>query len=109
MTKLKLKIARTRKKAETSAPPQPKERRKNPRVEAGIKAQARVQDQPFHEVAVQNIGAGGMCLLMDRKVSPKMILELEFRLPEGSKDLIHTYAEVIWQSNSHTGVKFISL
>ena len=46
--------------------------------------------------------------MLDRNISPRMILELEFKLPGSGEELITTYAEVIWQSNSHTGIKFIS-
>ncbi|MBN1222522.1 MAG: PilZ domain-containing protein [Candidatus Aminicenantes bacterium] len=109
MSKLKLKIARSKKKPEQPILSEPKERRQYPRVEVNLKARSRIPDRSFHEVMVQNIGAGGMCLLLDHKVAPKLIIELEFKLPDGGKELIHSYAEVIWQSNSHTGIKFISM
>jgi hypothetical protein len=49
-----------------------------------------------------------MCLLLDNEVSPGIILELNFELPGQSYKPIDTLAEVIWQDNYLTGVKFIS-
>jgi len=109
MPRFKLKITSPKKKATTSDQAVVAERRKSPRVDIETKVRCQVLGHPSKEVIAQNISAGGMCLLLDRKISPRMILELEFTLPGNSEELINTYAEVIWQSNSHTGIKFISL
>ena len=115
MSKFKLKITQPRKKAsyskeaDASENVEQKERRKCPRVDLESKVRYQIMGYPSKEVISQNISEGGMCLLLDRKISPRMILELEFSLPGNSEELINTYAEVIWQSNSHTGIKFISL
>jgi c-di-GMP-binding flagellar brake protein YcgR len=115
MPRFKLKITQPKNKenpAEKTDPAQnaeQKERRKDARVELNTKVRYQVLGHPSQEVIAQNISAGGMCLLLDRKISPRMILELEFRLPGDSEEMINTYAEVVWQSNSHTGIKFISL
>jgi hypothetical protein len=49
-----------------------------------------------------------MCLLLDNEFYPGMILSLNFELPGQSHKPIDTLAEVIWQDNYLTGVKFIS-
>jgi hypothetical protein len=59
-------------------------------------------------VFTQDISQTGMCLLLDNEVSPGMILKLNFDLPGQSTQPIDTLAEVIWQDNYLTGVKFIS-
>jgi len=115
MSKFKLKITQPKKKenpakkSDSSGSVGQKERRKSPRVDLNTKVRYQVLGNQSKEVISQNISAGGMCLLLDRKISPRMILELEFKLPGNSEELINTYAEVVWQSNSHTGIKFISL
>ena len=115
MPKFKLKITQPKKKENPSKKPdsservRQKEKRKSPRVDLNTKVRYQVLGHTSKEVIAQNISAGGMCLLLDRKISPRMILELEFKLPGNNEELINTYAEVIWQSNSHTGIKFISL
>jgi c-di-GMP-binding flagellar brake protein YcgR len=115
MSKFKLKITQPKKKedpakeADPSENAEQKERRKNPRVKLNTKVKYQILGHSSREVIAQNISAGGMCLLLDRKISPRMILELEFRLPGDNNDVIDTYAEVVWQSNSHTGIKFISM
>jgi len=109
MPRFKLKITRPKKRAIISDQAGAAEKRKSPRVDIETKVRYQVLGHPSKEVIAQNISAGGMCLLLDRKISPRMILELEFALPGNSEELINTYAEVIWQSNSHTGIKFISL
>jgi c-di-GMP-binding flagellar brake protein YcgR len=109
MPRFKLKITQPKKKTQTSESSGKTDRRKSPRVNLDTKVRYQVLGHPSKEVLAQNISAGGMCLLLDRKISPRMILELEFKLPGNSEELITTYAEVIWQSNSHTGIKFISI
>jgi c-di-GMP-binding flagellar brake protein YcgR len=115
MSKLKLKITQPKKKEDTPKETNSrentdqKERRETPRVDLETKVRYQILGHPSKEVISQNISAGGMCLLLDRKISPRMILELEFKLPGDNEDMINTYAEVIWQSNSHTGIKFISI
>ena len=119
MSKFKLKITQPKKKED---PPENaghkespsdhgkhKQKRKNPRVDLSTEVRYQVLGHTSKEVISQNISEGGMCLLLDRKISPRMILELEFKLPGNSKELINAYAEVVWQRNSHTGIKFISL
>jgi len=109
MPRYKLKITRAAKKGNSPDSAVRKEKRKDARVEFNSKVTYQSLGHPFKEVIAKNISAGGMCLLLDRKISLRTILELEFKLPGNSEELINTYAEVIWQSNSHTGIKFISL
>lgn len=115
MSKFKLKITQPKKREEPSKDADSaenanrKESRRSPRVDLETKVKYQILGHPSKEVISQNISAGGMCLLLDRKISPRMILELEFKLPGDSGEMINTYSEVVWQSNSHTGIKFISL
>lgn len=114
MSKFKLKITQPKKKDNPSKKSYSSEsvgqieRRRMSRVELSTKVRYQVLGNPSKEVISRNISVGGMCLILDRKISPRMILELEFKLPGNNEELINTYAEVIWQSNSHTGIKFIS-
>jgi hypothetical protein len=109
MPKLKLRISRSKKRSEDFPLSKGTERRKTPRVAFDTKARFRLPGNAFQEVMVQNISSGGMCLLLESKVSPTKIIELEFKLPGSGEEVIRTYAEVLWQSNSHTGIKFISM
>jgi len=109
MSRFKLKITQSKKKVNPSEYDERKEKRKSSRVDLNTKVRYQVLRHPSKEVIAQNISTGGMCLLLDSKISPRMIVELEFKLPGNSEELINTYAEVVWQSNSHTGIKFISL
>ncbi len=109
MSKFKLKITHPKKRESPSEQDGPEDKRKSPRVDLDANVRYQILGHSSKEVISQNITAGGMCLLLDRKISPRMILELEFKLPGNSEELINAYAEVIWQSNSHTGIKFISL
>ena len=109
MSRFKLKITQPKRKGNPSENGEEMEKRKSSRVDLDTRVRYQVLGYPAKEVIAQNISTGGMCLLLDRKISPRMILELEFKLPGNSEELISAYAEVIWQSNSHTGIKFISL
>lgn len=109
MSRFKLKITQPKKKTKHEEHSRQGERRKSPRVDLHAKVRYQILGNPSKEVIAQNISAGGMGLLLDRKIKPRTILELEFKLPGNSEELINTYAEVIWQNNSHTGIKFISL
>ena len=109
MPEFKIKIIQPKKKEDPSEHGEKMERRENLRVDLTTKVKYQVLENPSKEVISQNISTGGLCILLDRKIAPRMIMELEFELPGKSKDPINAYAEVIWQSNSHTGLKFISL
>ena len=83
LSKFKLKITHPKKKENPSEHDEQKERRKSPRVDLDTKVRYQVLGHPSKEVISQDISTGGMCLLLDRKISPRMILELEFKLPVG--------------------------
>jgi c-di-GMP-binding flagellar brake protein YcgR len=83
------------------------ERRKHPRVDFIRKASYQFSKSPQFGIFTQDISQTGMCLLLDNEVNPGMILKLNFELPGQSYEPIDTLAEVIWQDNYVTGVKFI--
>ncbi len=110
MYDVKIRITRSWGKKETDSPPKKKntERRKYPRVEFIRKASYQLSKSSEFGVFTQDISQAGMCLLLDNEVYPGMILKLNFELPGQSSKPIDTLAEVIWQDNYLTGVKFIS-
>jgi c-di-GMP-binding flagellar brake protein YcgR len=92
------------------SPPQKKktsDRRKHPRVDFIRSASYQFSKSSEFGVFTQDISQTGMCLLLDNEVNPGMILKLNFELPGQSYKPIDTLAEVIWQDNFLTGVKFI--
>jgi c-di-GMP-binding flagellar brake protein YcgR len=111
MYDVKIRIARTwRKKRADSIKKQKKkmDRRKHPRVDFIRKAIYQLPKSYEYGVFTQDISQTGMRLLLDNEVYPGMILKLNFELPGQTYKPIDTYAEVIWQDNYLTGVKFIS-
>lgn len=83
------------------------ERRKYPRVDFIRRASYQLSKTSRNGIFTQDISQGGMCLLLDNEVYPGMILKVKFELPGKKYMPINTYAEVIWQDNYLTGVKFI--
>jgi c-di-GMP-binding flagellar brake protein YcgR len=112
MYDVKIRITRSRqKKKPETLPLQEKkdsERRKYPRVDFIRKANYQLPASSEFGVFTQDISQTGMRLLLDNEVSPGVILKLNFDLPGQSTKPIDTLAEVIWQDNYLTGVKFIS-
>lgn len=110
MYDVKIRITRSRLKKKAESPPENKdtERRKHPRVDFIRKASYQLSTSSEFGVFTQDISQTGMRLLLDNEVSPGMILKLNFDLPGQSTKPIDTHAEVIWQDNYLTGVRFIS-
>jgi c-di-GMP-binding flagellar brake protein YcgR len=58
----------------------------------------------------QNISEGGICLMLQRELSPGTKLELKFELPSEKSKLVEALAEVVWQKKTDrgflTGVSF---
>ncbi len=58
----------------------------------------------------QNISEGGLCLTLNKKLSPGTLLELRFDLPSKEAKKVKTFAKVVWQKKAEkgylTGVKF---
>lgn len=110
MYDVKIKITRSRQKKKQETMPEKKdsERRKYPRVDFIGRANYKLSTSPEFGVFTQDISQTGMRLLLDNEVSPGMILKLNFDLPGQTTKPIDTLAEVIWQDNYLTGVKFIS-
>lgn len=110
MYDVKIRITRSRGKRKTDSPSEKKieDRRKHPRVDFIRKASYQLSKSSEFGVFTQDISQTGMRLLLDNEVYPGMILKLNFELPGQSPELIDTLAEVIWQDNYLTGVRFIS-
>jgi len=110
MYDVKIRITRSWGKGKPDPPKKMKksERRKYPRVEFIRKANYQLSESSEFGVFTQDISQTGMRLLLDNEVYPGMILKLNFNLPGQSSKSIDTLAEVIWQDNYLTGVKFIS-
>jgi c-di-GMP-binding flagellar brake protein YcgR len=110
MYDVRIKITRSRVSKKSDSPEIEKktDRRKYPRVDFIRKANYQFSKSPQFGIFTQDISQTGMCLLLDNEVNPGMILKLNFELPGQSYKPIDTLAEVIWQDNYRTGVKFIS-
>jgi len=110
MYDVKIKITRPWGKRKSDSPQIKKrsDRRKYPRVDFIRNASYQLSQSSRFGVFTQDISQTGMCLLLDNEVYPGMILNLNFELPGQSYKPIDTLAEVIWQDNYLTGVKFIS-
>jgi c-di-GMP-binding flagellar brake protein YcgR len=110
MYDVKIRITRSWGKKESDSLQKKKnsDRRKYPRVDFIRKASYQLSKSSRFGIFTQDISQTGMCLLLDNEVSPGIILELNFELPGQSYKPIDTLAEVIWQDNYLTGVKFIS-
>jgi hypothetical protein len=65
-----------------------------------------IKDEAF----TQNISEGGLCLLVNKELSPGVVLELKFELPGKKSNPIETRVKVVWQQKIEkgylTGVKF---
>ena len=110
MYDVKIRITRLWPKKKTEIPKKMKDsdRRKYPRVDFIRQASYKLSQSSEFGVFTQDISQTGMRLLLDNEVSPGAILKLNFELPGQSSKPIDTLAEVVWQDNYLTGVKFIS-
>ena len=86
----------------------PKDRRSYNRFSFIAKAKYRFLHNSFSEIFTQNLSDSGMCLLLDRHITPGLFLELEFKKP-GDENMLKRYAKIVWQNDYLTGVKFVSL
>jgi c-di-GMP-binding flagellar brake protein YcgR len=109
MYDVKIKIMRSwgRKKSESPQKEKKTDRRKYPRVDFIRRANYQSSKSPQFDIFTQDISQTGMCLLLDNEVNPGMVLKLNFELPGQDYKPIDTLAEVIWQDNFLTGVKFL--
>jgi hypothetical protein len=92
------------------------EKRMHPRSEyvANVSYRLVVDDNATNPLngkgLTQNISYAGMCLILNRELSPGAILELKFELPEKDAKPIVTRAKVVWlkkiETGFLTGVKF---
>jgi len=69
------------------------------RVVVDEKATIPVKDEGL----TQNISEGGLCLIVNRELSPGAVLELKFELPDKNSNPIETRVKVVWQEKIETG------
>ncbi len=51
----------------------------------------------------QNISDGGLCLIINKELSPGTVLELKFERTEENSNSVETRVEVVWQEKVKTG------
>lgn len=87
-----------------------KERRKHSREQLVTYVSYKVLTPSEERAESQNISEGGLCLTLNKELTPGTLLELRFDLPSKEAKKIKTFAEVIWQKKIKkgflTGVKF---
>ena len=108
MVGIRIKIRKAKKESKLLNAPKKEDRRKHHRVDFIRRATYKMSNYTSQTVFTQNLSVGGMCLLLDNEVLPGMILELKFESPIDPNRLTETYAQVAWQDNFLTGVKFIN-
>lgn len=69
------------------------------RVVVNEKATMPVKDEGL----TQNISDGGLCLILNKELSPGTVLELKFEMPEEDSNPIETRVKVVWQEKMETG------
>ena len=55
------------------------------------------------ETLTQNISEGGLCLILNRELSPGATLELKIDMPDKDAKPIEIFAEVVWQKKTEMG------
>lgn len=87
-----------------------KERRTYPRRTLAANVSYKVMLPSGDKGLTQNISEGGICLMLNRALTPGTILELKFELPEKESKPVESLAKVVWQKRTDkgflTGVKF---
>ena len=61
----------------------------------------------FNEGFTQNISEVGGCFLLSGDLDPGQIIKLNFNLPTNGTTIKNLQAQVIWQKDFLTGVKFV--
>lgn len=62
---------------------------------------------------IKNVSEGGLCLILDRYLSPGTIIKVRFALPQDDQEIpIKAIAKVVWCKQTDagylTGIQFIS-
>jgi hypothetical protein len=87
-----------------------KEKRSHPRKTLVTKVNYRITMHSKGETLTQNISERGLCLILDREISPGTVLELRLDFPGKESNPLETRAEVVWQKKTAmgfvTGLKF---
>jgi hypothetical protein len=88
------------------------EKRMHPRLEVLKKMSYRELVPSGEEGLIQDISEGGLCLLLNKKLSPGTILEIKYEVHADAPKPIDSIVKVIWQKKTDkgllTGVQFIS-
>ena len=80
-----------------------KEKRTCPRKTLVTKATYKVSVHSKGETLTQNISEGGLCLILNRKLSPGATLELKIDMPGKDAKPIEILAKVVWQKKTEMG------
>ena len=99
-------------KNNTPNKPDPIQKRKHTREEIVTKVSYKILTPSGDLGLTQNISEGGLCLLLNKELSPGTVLEVQFTLPDEAAKSVESFVEIIWQSKTEkgflTGVKFIT-
>jgi c-di-GMP-binding flagellar brake protein YcgR len=80
-----------------------KEKRTHPRKTLVTRVTYRVLMNSKGETLTQNISEGGLCLILNRELSPGVTLELKIEMPGKDAKPIETIAQVVWQKKTEMG------
>jgi hypothetical protein len=80
-----------------------KEKRTHTRKTLVTKVTFKVLMHSKGETLTQNISEGGLCLILNREISPRATLELKIDMPGKDAKPIELLAEVIWQKKTEMG------
>ncbi len=87
-----------------------KEKRTHARETLVTKVTYRVLAHSKGETLTQNISEGGLCLILNRELSPGATLGLKIDMPGKTANSVEIFAEVVWQKRTEmgllTGLKF---
>lgn len=91
--------------------PRGEEKRMHPRLEVLKKMTYRELVPSGEEGLIQDISEGGLCLILNKKLSPGTILEIKYEVHANAPKPIDSIVKVIWQKKIDkgmlTGVQFI--
>ena len=80
-----------------------KEKRTHTRKTLVTKVTYKVLMHSKGETLTQNISEGGLCLILNRELSPGATLELKIDMPGKDAKPIEVIADVVWQKKTEMG------
>lgn len=88
----------------------PKQKRIHARKEVVTSVSYKILTPSGDVGMTQNVSEGGLCLLLNNKLTLGTILEVKFEIPGDTPKQIESFVEIIWQKKTDkgflTGVKF---